>query len=75
MTSLDLTLHLPASAIPEGAGELAIAATAHVPAEVDEQDLRCWSAGLAVLGRDYGIGLSGRDGSGTPLRASRSFQL
>jgi alpha-beta hydrolase superfamily lysophospholipase len=64
MTSLDLTLHLPASAIPEGAGELAIAATAHVPAEVDEQDLRvlvCWPGGS--YGRDYwDIRLPGRDG-------------
>jgi alpha-beta hydrolase superfamily lysophospholipase len=60
----DLTLDLPASATPEGAGELAIAATAHVPAEIDEQDVRvlvCWPGGS--YGRDYwDIRLPGRDG-------------
>ena len=64
MTGTYLTLDLPASATPEGAGELAIAATAYVPAEVDERDLRvlvCWPGGS--YGRDYwDIHLPGRDG-------------
>jgi alpha-beta hydrolase superfamily lysophospholipase len=60
----DLTLDLPASATPEGAGELAIAATAHVPAEIDEQDVKvlvCWPGGS--YGRNYwDIQLPGRHG-------------
>ena len=64
MTGTYLTLDLPASATPEGAGELTIAATAHVPAEVDEQDLRvlvCWPGGS--YGKGYwDIHLPGRDG-------------
>jgi alpha-beta hydrolase superfamily lysophospholipase len=60
----DLTLDLPASATPAGAGELAIAATAHVPAEIAEQDVKvlvCWPGGS--YGRNYwDIQLPGRHG-------------
>ena len=60
----DLTLDLPASATPEGAGQLAIAATAYVPAEIDEHGVRvlvCWPGGS--YGKDYwDIHLPGRDG-------------
>jgi alpha-beta hydrolase superfamily lysophospholipase len=60
----DLTLDLPASATPEGTGPLAIAATAYLPAEIDEQDVRvlvCWPGGS--YGKDYwDIHLPVRDG-------------
>src|SRR6478672_6604522 len=60
----DLTLNLPSSATPDGVGEMAIAATLHAPAELDEQDVRvlfCWPGGS--YGRDYwDIHLPGRGG-------------
>src|SRR5215212_4952858 len=59
-----LRLDLPSSAVPDGVGEQAIAATVVVPASVDAKDARvlvCWPGGS--YGRDYwDIHLPGRHG-------------
>lgn len=61
-SAIDLRLALPASATPDGVGELALAATLFVPDEVvdDLGVLVCWPGGS--YGRDYwDISLSGHD--------------
>jgi hypothetical protein len=64
LIGVDLTFDLPASATPEGVGEMAVAATVYTPAEIDEHDVRvlvCWPGGS--YGRDYwDIHLAGREG-------------
>lgn len=51
---IDLSVNLPASATPDGVGELALAATLFAPDEVSDHDVRvlvCWPGGS--YGRDY----------------------